>query len=86
MAKTLKKKKKRNPEKDMIVYGSKKPKKLVEHPSKGTTLKKAKSAEEIKLTRQVQGKIKEVQRQMKKPTAVRRARSPMNEEMAKKKR
>ena len=78
MAKTLKKKKKRNPEKDMIIYGSKKPKKLVQHPSKVTTLKKAKSAEEIKLTRQVQGKIKEVQRQMKKPASIKRVRSPMN--------
>lgn len=35
--------KKKNPEKDLLIYGCKKPKRLIEFPPKGNTLKKAKS-------------------------------------------
>lgn len=77
--------KKRNPEKDLLIYGSRKPKRLVEFPSKGNTLKKAKSSEEIKLTRQIQGKIKETQKKGKKKQSFGRMKSPVNDEIKRKK-
>ena len=45
---------KKNPEKNQLIYGQRRPKKLVVHPKTPQTLKKAKSQEEILLTRKTQ--------------------------------
>lgn len=45
---------KKNPEKNELLLGQKKPKKLITHPKTPQTLKRAKSQEEIVLTRKAQ--------------------------------
>jgi anion-transporting ArsA/GET3 family ATPase len=68
-----------------LIYGNKKVKKLVIHPQKKPDLKKVKSEDNIKLTKQVIKKVRNTQVKPKKMNNIGRAKSPTNEEMRKKK-